>query len=281
MTSRGRLGWSARPACSEVTTYPSGVSKLLRCPSLVRPRATVVGVVSGLLAGLMVCVSCSVGSGVGSSRSGNGDASAVGRGASTSLPEYKVTVAGDSISVGFGAQLREVVSAPMVVKVIGEEGTGLARPDRFDWPTRLTALARDFPPKVLVFSVGSNDAQDLRDTTGNVVTRFADTAAWDAAYSQRLGASFDAFAPPTGTRVVWVGHVCTTDAKVCANNRRVHRLAAFAATIRPWVEVVDLAALLGTGETTADRCLMEDGLHVSSACLREAAVAAKVSISPR
>jgi len=233
-----------------------------------------------LLAVLLGAAACSAAGNGGLGSSANAQAPGEGRVAATSLPEYKVTVAGDSISVGFGAQLREVVPVPVVVKVIGEEGTGLARPDRFDWPARLSTLARDFPPRVLVFSVGSNDAQDLRDVAGNIVTRFADTAAWDAAYRQRLAASFDAFAPPTSTRVVWLGHVCTKDAKVCANNRRVHRLAEQVATTRPWVEVVDLAALLGTGETPADRCLMDDGLHVTSACLQEAATAMRLSISP-
>src|SRR4051812_4784866 len=49
-------------------------------------------------------------------------------------PSFKLTVAGDSISVGLGASLRTAAGADVVVKVIGVEGTGLARPDRFDWP---------------------------------------------------------------------------------------------------------------------------------------------------
>ena len=81
----------------------------------------------------------------------------------------------------------------VVVKVIGEPGIGLARPDNFDWPTRLRALAADFPPDVLVFSVGSNDAQDLTDAAGDVVVPMSDEQAWDAEYSRRLAEVFDAF----------------------------------------------------------------------------------------
>ena len=184
--------------------------------------------------------------------------------------EYKVTVAGDSISVGLGASVRAAVDEDIVVKVIGVDGTGLARPEVFDWPARLAELARDFPPEVLVLSLASNDAQDLTDASGQTVVPFADEAAWDAAYAERLAASVDPF-ESTGTTVIWVGHVHTADPTVGETNRRVHALATEVAAGRDWVEVEDLADLLGTGEAPATRCLVPDGLHLSIDCLDEAA----------
>ena len=201
---------------------------------------------------------------------GDGSAAAVDDSGPTTTD--KVTVAGDSISVGLGAALRATVPTGVEVKVIGEEGSGLARPDRFDWPARLTELARDFPPTVLVFSVGSNDAQDLRDASGAIVAPLADTEVWEAEYRRRLGAAFDAFAG-SDTLVVWVGHVRTAEDRVGDANRRIHELAVEEAEARPHVEVADLAELLGTGDAVAARCLMDDGLHVTVACLEEAAAA--------
>ena len=191
----------------------------------------------------------------------------------------KITVAGDSISIGFGAALRPVVGSGYDVKVIGEEGTGLARPDRFDWPARLQKLAKEFPPATLVFSVGSNDAQDLTDAGGKVVVPFTDTANWDAEYSRRLAASFDAFAG-SSTTVVWIGHARTREDRVGLVNRRIHALATAVAATRPFVRVADLADLLHLGEDRADRCLMPDGLHLTSACLTEAATAFRPQLSP-
>jgi len=81
----------------------------------------------------------------------------------------------------------------------------------------------------------------------------------------------DAAFATTGTRVLWVGHVRTNDPKVGATNRHINQLAVAAAKDRPFVEVADLAELLGTGESTASRCLVSDGLHLSVACLDEAA----------
>jgi len=191
-----------------------------------------------------------------------------GANVSGALP--KITVAGDSISVGLGAALRPATATVFEVKVIGQEGSGLARPDRFDWPERLRELARDFPPAVLVFSVGSNDAQDLTDHTGKVLVPVTNTAAWDAAYSSRLAEAFDAFAG-SSTKVVWVGHVRTAEDRVGLANRHIHELAATVASTRPFVTVLDFGELLQTGDETADRCLMPDGLHLTVACLDEAA----------
>jgi len=183
--------------------------------------------------------------------------------------EQKVTVAGDSIAFGLGSELRGAVPDDVDVKVIAEGGTGLARPDSFDWPDRLAQLADDFPPTTLVFSVGSNDRQDIADSDGTVIVPLADTDAWDAEYSARLAAAFDAF-EGTGTNVVWVGQVRTRDPKVAEYNRHIHELAKEQAATRPWVKVADLSALLGFGESRATGCLIEDGLHLSPKCYQRA-----------
>lgn len=182
----------------------------------------------------------------------------------------KVTVAGDSISVGLGSALRDELGDTRDVKVIGEPGTGLAREDSFDWPTRLEQLAAEFPPEVLVLSLGSNDAQDLVDADGRVVATMADDDAWDAEYRERLAASFDAFRD-SGTTVLWVGHVRTEEDRVGLVNRHVHELAVEVAADRDWVVVADLADLLGSGEDVATECLQTDGLHLRTECLQDAA----------
>ena len=195
----------------------------------------------------------------------------------TNAEPYKVTVAGDSISFGLGPAIREQVATRpnSQTKVIGVGGTGLARPDNVDWPGRLETLAKDYPPRVLVLSLGSNDAQDLTDENGKTVARFApadtaDGAAWDAEYSTRLARSFDAF-KDSGTTVLWVGHVRTQKDQVGLTNRRIHRLAVAAAATRPWVKSADLAELLGSGEDVATDCLLSDGLHLKVSCYATAA----------
>ena len=189
--------------------------------------------------------------------------------ASDASSEQKVTVAGDSIAFGLGSELRGVVPDDVDVKVIAEGGTGLARPDSFDWPGRLAELADDFPPTTLVFSVGSNDRQDIADSDGTVIVPLADTDAWDAEYSARLAAAFDAF-EGTGTNVVWVGQVRTRDPKVAEYNRHIHELAkeqacdpALGEGGRP-LRAARIRGVQATG------CLIEDGLHLSPKCYQRA-----------
>ncbi|CAN5620549.1 hypothetical protein BH10ACT3_BH10ACT3_03320 [soil metagenome] len=196
----------------------------------------------------------------------------------TKPPIDKITVAGDSISVGLGASLREAVDEDITLKVIGEVGTGLAIPDDFNWPERLRRLAREYPPDVLVFSLSSNDAQDLVDEKGKVVVPFSDTEAWDAEYSARLAESFDAF-ENSDTQVLWVGHVRSKQNTVGLTNRHIQQLAAQVASTRPWVTVQDLASILGTGDTVAKSCLVADGLHLNTDCL-DMAAAKLVALPP-
>jgi hypothetical protein len=234
-------------------------------------RRSVLSALVALAVLAIVAAGCRASSGSSTSQAPSG---------STVLP--KVTVAGDSISYGLGASLRTALGSDVDVKVISEGGTGLARPDNFDWPTRLQKLAKEFPPTVLVLSVGSNDAQDLTDSNGKDLVPFASyppSAAWDAEYTKRLETSFDAFAS-TGTRVLWVGQVVTADPKVGQMNRHINQLAVAAARSRPFVDVADLAELLGTGETKATRCLNDDGLHLTPACLDEAAATLKTRLPP-
>ena len=191
----------------------------------------------------------------------------------------KLTVTGDSISVGLGAALRDAADPSTEVKVIGVGGTGLARPDVFDWPARLDELARDFPPEVVVFSVGSNDAQDIVDASGAVVAGLGDDGAWESTYRALLAASFDAF-EGTDTQVVWVGHVRTAEDRVGLANRRIHELAVEVASTRDRVTVEDLGELLDSGDAVATDCLVPDGVHLSTGCLDRAAEQLAERIDP-
>ena len=241
----------------------------LRLPCRLRIRGALATLLALLLLGSLG-VSCSSG-GAASSGAGAGG---------TTAPRFKVTVTGDSIALGFGASLRTAVSTDWEVKNIAESGTGLARPDRFDWPDRLRTLARDFPPTVVVISLASNDAQDLTDRTGKVVVPLANAAAWDAEYSARLAATFDAFAS-SSTRVVWIGHVRTVEDRVAKVNRHVHELAKAVAASRPFVDIADFSELLGVGDQVATRCLLKDGLHLTTECLDEAAAKLQPLLRPR
>lgn len=189
---------------------------------------------------------------------------------SSDVADPKITVAGDSIAVGLGASLREEVNDSTEVRVIAVGGTGMTYPQSFDWPARLEQLAEEFPPNVLVFSVGSNDDREMRDPDGSIVAERDDPQWWDI-YRERLERSFDAF-EDTDTEVWWVGQVCADGEGICETNRDVHRLATELADERAWVVSADLGELLGSGEEVPTGCLHDDGIHLTIECLDRAAV---------
>lgn len=212
---------------------------------------------------------------VGSFPAGGAAGADAGEGDRASAPAVQgglrgtVIVAGDSISVGLGRQLVDLVADDVTVDVIGVQGTGLAFGNGYDWPGRAEEIARQEPPDFFVFSVGTNDFVDMVDGSGTVVARRGEQA-WSVEYAVRLARVFDAFAD-TGTQVWWVGHVCVERAVICETNREVHSLAVTLGRDRPWVRIADLGELLGFGDDPATRCLAGDGIHLDAECLHDAA----------
>src|SRR5581483_3766700 len=67
--------------------------------------------------------------------------------------------------------------------VDAREGTGLARPDAFDWIAQLRADVARVHPDIVVVSFGGNDDQDL--LVGGRFVPF-DSGPWQAIYAARV-----------------------------------------------------------------------------------------------
>lgn len=123
----------------------------------------------------------------------------------TSADPLKVLVTGDSLSENlFPPLAQEATGKPIDVKQDSEIGTGLARPDVVDWPTRLAKDMSDQHYDVALVMFGGNDTQDLRTADGWV--HIGDAEAWKLEYERRVALVMDTFikANPKVT-VVWVG----------------------------------------------------------------------------
>ena len=103
----------------------------------------------------------------------------------TAADPLRVLVVGDSLGLSFGRSLATKLDATGLVKasVDGREGTGLARPDAFDWIAQLRAdIVRDHP-EVVVVSFGGNDDQDVQ-VSGRFIPFNSPT--WQAIYASRV-----------------------------------------------------------------------------------------------
>ncbi len=70
-------------------------------------------------------------------------------------------VGASSVQYYLGAELERRLEAHRDVTVLrlGKLGTGLARPDVFDWPAKLAELLDAFQPDLVIAMLGGNDAQ--------------------------------------------------------------------------------------------------------------------------
>jgi hypothetical protein len=124
----------------------------------------------------------------------------------TAAKPLRVWVAGDSLAEIPGQAL-ERVSNP-ALKVVGVESrlsTGLARPDLYNWFTRIQDAPAQLAPRVAVFSFGADDAHDFMAGVpdGKTVGPLG-SPSWTAEYRRRVeGVTRELNAK--GVHVVWLG----------------------------------------------------------------------------
>ena len=183
-----------------------------------------------------------------------------------------VALVGDSMmAVGLSSTLlREAPKFPDLVMVkMFRSGTGLARPEVFDWPTEYPAMIGKVRPDVAIVAIGANDGQGFVE--GGVTYAFG-SAGWVAIYEGRVEA-FLAMLEADGTTVVWVGlppmKSDDYDARIALVNRIDY------AVVRSSAQAIwySTAGIVGDGSGrfkdfgevrgTVARLRQQDGIHLS------------------
>ena len=113
----------------------------------------------------------------------------------------RVYIAGDSDAGSFAPFVSRLlrVSGVVATTVDYKVSSGLARPDFFDWPARLSGRIPKLNPDIVIFAFGGNDAQPIHGLNKQV-----DTPEWRAEYAKRVGAVMDLVAND-GRTLIWVG----------------------------------------------------------------------------
>jgi hypothetical protein len=124
----------------------------------------------------------------------------------TAAKPLRIWVAGDSLAEVPGQALERVTNP--AVKVVGVESrlsTGLARPDLYNWFTRIQLAPRELKPNVAVFSFGADDAHDfMAGVPGGKAVGALGSPSWNAEYRRRVdGVTRELNAK--GVHVVWLG----------------------------------------------------------------------------
>jgi len=115
-----------------------------------------------------------------------------------------VVLAGDSMmAVGFGTDLMRKAGEDKKLRILRafKSGTGLARPDVFNWLDQYPAMVGSEKPDVVIVAIGANDGQSF--VVDSRVLSFG-SEEWRKTYQSRV-ADFLATVESTGARVLWVG----------------------------------------------------------------------------
>ncbi len=117
----------------------------------------------------------------------------------------QVYVAGDSLARDLALELVPLVAGTKVavaqsrVKI----GTGLARPDTFNWPTQMADDVASLHPDIVIVEFGGNDSQGLILPGGKPIQHPTDPG-WSDEYAKRVAVVMDLLAKD-GRKLIWVG----------------------------------------------------------------------------
>ncbi|MGE5597346.1 MAG: DUF459 domain-containing protein [Hyphomicrobiales bacterium] len=150
----------------------------------------------------------------------------------------KLYIGGDSLAEMLGQSLVRMSEASGLfdAEVDAHISTGLARPDYFNWPQRLFDAAKD-GAEVIVFVVGSNDPQGIKDPAGKTYAPFSD--GWKAEYARRVGATMDMLRAP-GRLLIWVGQPVMRSDTLSHEVAEINNIFREQAASRDWVRYIDL-----------------------------------------
>jgi hypothetical protein len=140
-----------------------------------------------------------------------------------------VALVGDSMmAVGLSATLMRQAADDSNLHFVKafRSGTGLARPDVFNWIDEYPGMVRSERPDVVLVAIGANDGQGF--VVDDKVQLFG-TAAWCKTYQSRV-ANFLAMVESGGSRVVWVGlppmRLEAYNARIAVINRIVYTVVS-------------------------------------------------------
>lgn len=157
-----------------------------------------------------------------------------------------VALAGDSMmAVGLSPELlRETADNPRLrlVKAF-RSGTGLARPEVFDWASEYPALLGGEKPDVVLVAMGANDGQGFV-VDGKVLAFGSDE--WKRVYEQRV-AAYLAMVRAGGARVVWIGLPPMRSESYDEKMALINQVAYSVVRTVPGAEWWNAGALVGDG----------------------------------
>ena len=155
----------------------------------------------------------------------------------------EVLILGDSDAGTFGPYLKTLLDDTGIVttELDYKVSSGLARPDFFDWPSRMREVVPQTNPDIVIATFGGNDGQGLRNVDESwAVERepSADDTEWREEYGRRVGDAMDYLSDGNRT-LIWVGIPNDDNPDVTARMQVQDEVVRAEAAKRPNVVFID------------------------------------------
>jgi len=202
----------------------------------------------------------------------------------------RVLVTGDSLTETLGPAIANAVPSTMRVSTETHYGTGLSRPDFFDWAARARAQVADLRPEVVVVAMGGNDGQGMTLSNGTVLA--AGSNAWATEYQRRATIIMRIWtgAGTGAPRLVWLSLPPARSTRLGGYFHRLNAATAAAAAGIAGARYLDLAPWLSRGGAYSDYlpdaggamilARSRDGVHLTRDGARLAAAHVLAALQP-
>jgi hypothetical protein len=205
----------------------------------------------------------------------------------TAAEPLRLLVTGDSMTEFLGPSLIKALPDTKVTgRTVTRYGTGLVRPDFFDWSHEAERLMKTQSPEAVVVMMGGNDGQGIRLSGGKALPD--GSAEWAAEYQRRAGIVMRTLTAGGARRVYWVSMPVPRSARLVKDYAALNRALSIAATGVPGVRYVDVTSRLSAGGRFADYlpddsghtvlARARDGIHLSRDGARIAAAMVRRSV---
>ncbi|ADP78739.1 SGNH/GDSL hydrolase family protein [Pseudofrankia inefficax] len=154
----------------------------------------------------------------------------------------RVLVTGDSLTESLGPTIANTAPATVRAQTDTRYGTGLVRPDFFDWASHAREQVATRDPEVVVVALGANDAQGITMPNGQVLP--AGSPGWVDEYRRRALVVLRIWADGGHRRVYWVSLPPARSGRMDGYFQQLNGAVADAVHQVPGTAFLDLGAQL-------------------------------------
>ncbi|WP_261558672.1 DUF459 domain-containing protein, partial [Frankia tisae] len=172
----------------------------------------------------------------------------------------RVLVTGDSLTESLGPTITN--TAPDTVRAQTETrfGTGLVRPDFFDWAAHARVQVAERNPELVIVTMGGNDGQGITLADGTVLP--AGSAEWAAEYQRRASVVMRIWTADGARRLLWLSLPPARSDRLNGYFRQLNAATAAATAGVNGASYLDLAPWLSKDGTYSDYLTAADGQAV-------------------